>query len=171
MERFDKETANNHELRPDSDWIVLDKNAMFFEKRANSCQTQLKTSSGNNTTIETASTSYDDAYDGLYAFFHGDWLVGMDSDDLNLALFNEPNASAVYYSTEYSTGETDGLLTFIKPNTDRIGTFLICFEGLSLFESYTMLKTLFPENYGNYVFNVYERDDDKQVIRVLFVLK
>ena len=172
MKKSDKRITENYADSSDSEWMPLDKDAHYHGKRVDSRHTIVRTSTGNDTTFETVSGSSDDAYDGLYAFFRGDWrLVGMDSDDLDLTLFNKPNASAVYVSVDYSADRLDALSSFITANSEKSGTFLICFEGIGFFDSLSILKKLVPENYDNFIYNVYDRADSKQVIRIFYVIK
>ena len=171
MKQFDKEITDNLVGNSDTEWMPLDKDAHYHGKRVDSRHTIVRTSTGNDTTFETISGSSDDAYDGLSAFFRGDWLVGMDSDDLDLTLFNKPNASAVYVSVDYSADGLDALSSFITANSEKSGTFLICFEGIGFIDSISILKKLVPEKYDNFIYNVYDRADSKQVIRIFCVIK
>ncbi len=171
MKQYDKKSTDNLVGNSDTEWMPLDKDAHYHGKRVDSRHTIVRTSTGNDTTFETISDSSDDAYDGLYAFFRGDWLVGMDSDDLDLTLFNKPNASAVYVSIDYSADGLDALSSFITANSEKSGTFLICFEGIGFIDSISILKKIVPENYDNFIYNVYDRADSKQVIRIFCLIK
>lgn len=171
MKQFDKDNATRFDNCFDSEGRALDQYSHYYAKRVDPQKTLWMSSNGNGATIVTASGSYDDAYDGLYAFFHGKWLVGMDFMDLDLAVLNETNVSAVYCSKEYSADGMEELSSFVLKNMEVPGTFLICIEGKGFLESISVLRTLFPKEEGDYLYNAYDRADGKQVIRVFCFLK